>query len=117
MYCKDCNIACCTYCLQNDTKHKGHKSVHIHEAEDLDKRHLFRLQQKLDDYAEKYIKSRSDVQKAIEAVKKNDVHVKDLIRRYFRELKTAIDSSEAGLIEEFSKRNNTTLRSLNEQLR
>ena len=116
MYCNDCKTVCCTYC-QIDGKHKGHKSFHIHEAEDIDKRNLYRLQQKVDEYSEKYIKSRSDVQKAIEAVKKNDVHVKDLVRRYFRELRTAIDNSETAILDEVGRRNKLTLRSLNEQLR
>lgn len=116
MYCSDCKTVCCTYC-QIEGKHKDHKSFHVHEAEDIDKRNLHRLQQKVDEYGEKFIKSRSEVQKTIEEVKKNDIRVKDIVRRYYRELKTAIDNGEKTILEEVGKRNQSTLRSLNEQLR
>ena len=116
MYCSDCKSVCCTYC-QIEGKHKGHKSFHVHEAEDIDKRNLHRLQQKVDEYGEKFIKSRSEVQRTIEEVKKNDIRVKDIIRRYYRELKTAIDNGEKTILEEIAKRNQSILRSLNEQLR
>lgn len=115
MYCSDCKTVCCTHC-QIEGKHKGHKSFHIHEAEDIDKRKLRRLQQKVDEYGEKFIKSRSEVQRTIEDVKKNDICVKDLIRRYYRELRTAIDNGEKTILDEVGKRNQSTLRSLNEQL-
>ena len=116
MYCSECKTACCTYC-QIEGKHKNHKSFHVDEAEHIDKRNLHRLQQKVDDHGEKFIKSRSEVQRTIEELKKNDIRVKDLIRRYFRELRTAIETGEKILLEEVGKRNKLTLRSLNEQLR
>ena len=107
---------CCTFC-QIEGKHKNHKVLHIHEAEDIDKRSLCRLQQKVDEYGERFIKSRSDVQKAIEETKQNDVRIQDIVRRYFREMKTAIEHGERVILEEVEKRNKATLRSLNEQLR
>ena len=116
LYCNECKTVCCTFC-QIEGKHKDHKILHVHEAEDIDKRGLCRLQQKVDEYGEKFIKSRSDVQKEIEATKKNDVRVQDTVRRYFRELRTAIDHGERIILEEVGKRNKITLRSLNEQLR
>lgn len=109
-------MVCCTFC-QIEGRHKNHKILHIHEAEDIDKRSLCRLQQKVDEYGEKYIKSRSDVQKAIEETKRNDVRVQDILRRYFRELRMAIEHGEKIILEEAGKRNKATLRSLNEQLR
>ena len=107
---------CCTFC-QIEGKHKEHKILHIHEAEDIDKRSLCRQQQKVDEYGEKFIKSRSDVQKAIEETKGNDVRLQDTVRRYFRELRTAIEQGEKIILEEAGKRNKATLRALNEQLR
>ncbi|XP_028415266.1 E3 ubiquitin-protein ligase TRIM58-like, partial [Dendronephthya gigantea] len=115
LYCNECKVVCCTFC-EIEGSHKDHKTLHIHEAEDLDKRGLCRLQQKVDEYGEKYIKSRSDVQKSIEETKRNDIRVQDLVRRYFRELKTSIDHGEKIILEEIDKRNKATLRSLNEQL-
>ena len=109
-------MVCCTFC-QIQGKHKNHKILHIHEAEDLDKRSLSRLQQKVDEYGEKFIKSRGDVQKAIEETKKNDVRLHDIVRRYFRELRMATEHGEKIILEEVEKRNKATLRSLNEQLR
>lgn len=100
-----------------EASHERHKIVHIHHAEDIDKRSLSRLQEKVDEYGEKYIKCRSDIQKAIETVKKNDIETEDLISRYFRQLRTAIDEGERLIIEEVKKRNKISLRCLNEQLR
>ena len=53
----------------------------------------------------------------IEDVKKNSVTVKDVVRRYFRELRTAIDSTEKNLLSKLSKRGENNLKKLREQLR
>ena len=116
LYCNQCKAVCCTFC-QIEGDHKDHKIIHIHEAEDLDKRKLCRQQQKVDEYGEKFIKSRSDVQKTIEATKQNDIRLHDVVRRYFRELRMAVDHGEKIILEEVGKRNKATLRALNEQLR
>ena len=57
------------------------------------------------------------MQRAIEDVKKNTIEVKDIARRYYRELRAAIDQGEKTLIEDIDKRSDAKLKALNEQLR
>lgn len=53
----------------------------------------------------------------IEDVKKNSITVKDVVRRYLRELRAAIDATEKNLLAKLSKRGETNLKALREQLR
>ena len=57
------------------------------------------------------------MQQMIEEVKQNSVVVKDVARRYFRELRATIDSTEKSLIAQLSKRSDSRLKALREQLR
>ena len=57
------------------------------------------------------------MQKSIEATKQNDIRLQDVVRRYFRELRMAVEQGEKIILEEMGKRNKATLRALNEQLR
>lgn len=57
------------------------------------------------------------MQRTIEDVKKNTIEVKDVARRYYRELRAAIDQGEKTLIEDIDKRSDAKLKALNEQLR
>lgn len=57
------------------------------------------------------------MQRTIENVKKNTIEVKDIARRYYRELRAAIDQGEKMLMEDVDKRSEVKLKALNEQLR
>ena len=57
------------------------------------------------------------MQRTIDDVKKNTIEVKDIARRYYRELRAAIDQGEKTLIEDIDKRSDAKLKALNEQLR
>ncbi len=71
----------------------------------------------VDSHSERFIKARGDVQRMIEDVKKNSIGVKDVVRRYFRELRATIDSTEKTLVEKLSSRSEVNLKALREQLR
>ena len=68
-------------------------------------------------HSERFIKARGDVQKMIEDVKKNSVTVKDVVRRYFRELRATIDVTERNLLSKLNMRGEMNLKRLREQLR
>ena len=71
----------------------------------------------MDLHSERYIKARGDVQKMIEDVKRNSITVKDVVRRYLRELRATIDSTEKQLLAKLNKRGEGNLKALREQLR
>lgn len=89
----------------------------MHEAEERERKALVRLQTQVEQHGEKFIKARGEVQKAIEDVNKNAIAVKDMARRFYRELRTAIDQAEKLLMEDIEKRTGAKLKALNEQLR
>ena len=115
-YCRNCKCVCCGYC-QLYGKHKNHNCFQVHEAEERERKVLVKLQSQVEQHGEKYIKARGEVQKMIEDVKQNTITAKDLVRRYYRELRAAIDEGEKMLTQEISKRSETKLKALNEQLR
>ena len=78
---------------------------------------MVKLQSQVEKHGEKFIKARGEVQRTIEAVKKNTIAVKDMARRYYRELRAAIDQGEKILMEDIDKRSDVKLKALNEQLR
>lgn len=76
-----------------------------------------KLQTLIEQRGAKIIKARGEVQQTIEGVKKNTIEVKDIARRYYRELRAAIDQAETILMEDINKRSDVKLKALNEQLR
>lgn len=97
--------------------HVGHSCFEVHEAEERERRVLEHLQTAVDEHADKYIKARGEVQRMIEDVKQGTIVAKDVARRYYRELRAAIDQGEKLLMQEISKRSETKLMALNEQVR
>lgn len=75
-----------------------------------------KLQTQVEQRGAKIIKARGEVQQTIEEVKKNTIEVKDIARRYYRELRAAIDQAETILMEDINKRSDVKLKALNEQL-
>ncbi|XP_032238176.2 E3 ubiquitin-protein ligase TRIM33 [Nematostella vectensis] len=114
-YCRVCQTLCCGSC-QIYGAHKGHSCFEVHEAEERERRALEKLQASVERHGDKYIKARGDVQRMIEEVKQETIIVKDVARRYYRELRAAIDEGEKVLMQEISKRSDAKLKSLNEQV-
>eukprot|EP00795_Rhopilema_esculentum_P017786 gene17786-9464_t len=115
IYCRMDRCLCCSYC-ETIGEHRGHDCFQVHEAEEKERIELQKLQQKVDLHCERYIKARGHVQQMIEEVKQNSVVVKDVVRRYFRELRATIDLTEKSLIAQLSKRSDSRLKALREQL-
>lgn len=115
-YCRNCRCLCCETCFRFGN-HKNHSCFQVHEAEERERKALVRLQTQVEQHGEKFIKARGEVQRTIEGVKKNTTAVKDVARRYYRELRAAIDQGEKILIEDIDKRSEAKLKALNEQLR
>lgn len=115
-YCRNCRCLCCETCFRFGN-HKNHSYFQVHEAEERERKALVRLQTQVEQHGEKFIKARGEVQRTIEGVKKNTTAVKDVARRYYRELRAAIDQGEKILIEDIDKRSEAKLKALNEQLR
>lgn len=115
-YCRNCRCLCCASCHKYGS-HKNHSCFQVHEAEEKERKALVRLQTQVEQHGEKFIKGRGEVQRTIENVKKNTIEVKDIARRYYRELRAAIDQGEKSLIEDIDKRSDAKLKALNEQLR
>lgn len=114
-YCRNCRCLCCESCFRFGN-HKNHSCFQVHEAEERERKALVRLQTQVEQHGEKFIKARGEVQRTIEGVKKNTTAVKDVARRYYRELRAAIDQGEKILIEDIDKRSEAKLKALNEQL-
>lgn len=114
-YCRNCRCLCCASCHKFGS-HKNHSCFQVHEAEEKERKALVRLQTQVEQHGEKFIKGRGEVQRTIENVKKNTIEVKDIARRYYRELRAAIDQGEKSLIEDIDKRSDAKLKALNEQL-
>lgn len=114
-YCRNCRCLCCESCYRFGN-HKNHNCFQVHEAEERERKALVRLQTQVEQHGEKFIKARGEVQKAIEDVNKNTIAVKDMARRFYRELRTAIDQAEKLLMEDIEKRTGAKLKALNEQL-
>ncbi|KAK3748803.1 hypothetical protein QZH41_016025, partial [Actinostola sp. cb2023] len=113
-YCRTCNALCCAFCQLYGT-HTGHSCFEVHEAEERERQILENLQSAVDKQSEKYIKARGDVQR-IEEVKQGCIIAKDTARRYYRELKAAIEQGEQLLMQDISKRSESKLKALNEQV-
>ena len=71
----------------------------------------------VDTHSERFIRARGDVQRMIEDVKKNSIGVKDIVRRYFREMKATIEATEKSLVTKLTTRSEINLKALREQLR
>eukprot|EP00794_Sanderia_malayensis_P000311 gene311-941_t len=115
IYCRTDRCLCCTYC-ETSGEHRGHDCFQVHEAEERERIFLQKLQQKVEMHSERFIKARGDVQQMIEDVKKNSINVKDVVRRYFREMRAAIDSTEKTLVSKLTKKSDNNLKALREQL-
>lgn len=114
-YCRNCRCLCCESCYRYGN-HKNHSCFQVHEAEERERKALVKLQTQVEQHGEKFIKARGEVQRAIEEVKKNTIAVKDMARRFYRELRAAIDQAEKLLMEDVDKRTSAKLKALNEQL-
>ena len=115
-YCRNCRCLCCASCHRYGS-HKNHSCFQVHEAEEKERKALVKLQTQVEQRGAKIIKARGEVQQTIEGVKKNTIEVKDIARRYYRELRAAIDQAETILMEDINKRSDVKLKALNEQLR
>lgn len=107
---------CCESCYRFGN-HKNHSCFQVHEAEERERKALVKLQTQVEQHGKKFIKARGEVQRTIEDVKKNAIAVKDMARRFYRELRAAIDQGEKLLMEDIDKRTDAKLKTLNEQLR
>lgn len=114
-YCRNCRCLCCASCHRYGS-HKNHSCFQVHEAEEKERKALVKLQTQVEQRGAKIIKARGEVQQTIEGVKKNTIEVKDIARRYYRELRAAIDQAETILMEDINKRSDVKLKALNEQL-
>lgn len=114
-YCRNCRCLCCKSCHLYGN-HKNHSCFQVHEAEERERKALVRLKTQVEQHGEKFIKARGEVQRTIEEVKKNTTAVKDVARRYYRELRAAIDQGEKILMADIDKRSDGKLKALNEQL-
>lgn len=114
-YCRNCRCLCCESCYRFGN-HKNHSCFQVHEAEERERKALVKLQTQVEQHGKKFIKARGEVQRTIEDVKKNAIAVKDMARRFYRELRAAIDQGEKLLMEDIDKRTDAKLKTLNEQL-
>ena len=115
-YCRNCKCLCCSSCHLFGS-HKNHNCFQVHEAEEKERKALVKLQSQVEQHGEKFIKGRGEVQRTIEELRQNTIAVKDIARRYYRELRAAIDQGEKVLIEDIDRRSEARMKALNEQLR
>ncbi|XP_057308391.1 E3 ubiquitin-protein ligase TRIM71-like [Hydractinia symbiolongicarpus] len=99
LFCQVEQVRCCSRCKSTMT-HKFHDCNFIQTNEEIERAHILDMQQELDEYIENYSKIRQDVQKIMEALKKNTVTSNENIRRCFRELRAVVDDAEKELMKE-----------------